>query len=135
MDYSSAKELITVFVTDSSSTETGKLPSPSDIPEENCKKALAFILTGTQVNSNLRFEQAMEWYINALCMTSLSNDCPDEKKKVSITDVHDYRSSKSSTIDECKESACKAVGDVHPKSRACRVTWPTCILSLGRDGL
>ena len=92
MDYSSAKELITVFVTDSSSTETGKLPSPSDLPEETCKKALAFILTGTQVNSNLRFEQAMEWYINTLCMTSLSNDCPDEKKKVSITDVHDYRS-------------------------------------------
>lgn len=92
MDYSSAKELITVFGTDSSSTETGKLPSPSDIPEEACKKALAFILTGTQVNSNLRFEQAMEWYINTLCMTSLSNDCPDEKKKVSITDVHDYQS-------------------------------------------
>ena len=100
MDYSSAKELLTVFVTDNSSTETGKLPSPSDIPEETCKKALAFILTGTQVNSNLRFDQAMEWYINTLCVTSLSNDCPNEKKKVSIIDLHDYRSPNSSTIDD-----------------------------------
>ena len=84
MDYSSAKELLTAFVTDTNSTETGKFPSPSDIPEETCKKALAFILTGTQVNSNLRFEQAIDWYINTLCVTSLSNDCPNEKRKVSI---------------------------------------------------
>ena len=108
MDYSSAKELLTVFVTDNNSTETGKLPSPSDIPEETCKKALAFVLTGTQVNSNLRLEQAMEWYINTLCVTSLSNDCTNEKRKVSIMDVHNYQSLNSSTVDECGEGACKA---------------------------
>ena len=84
MDYSSTKEFLTAFITDISSTETGKLPSPSDIPEETCKKALAFILTGAQVNSSLRIEQAIEWYINTLCETSLTNNCPNEKKKVSI---------------------------------------------------
>ena len=99
IDYSSAKELLTVFVTDNSSTETGKLLSPSDIPEETCKRALSFILTGTQVNSNLRFEQAMEWYINTLCVTSLTNDCSDEKRKVSIIDVHSYLSLNSLTIE------------------------------------
>ena len=84
MDYSNAKELLTAFLTDNSSTEAGKLPSPSDIPDETCKKVLTFILTGTQVNSSLRIEQAMEWYINTLCATSLSNDCSREERKVSI---------------------------------------------------
>lgn len=84
MDYSSTKELLTAFLTDNNSTEAGKLPSPSDVPEETCKKALTFILTGTQMNSSLRIEQAMEWYINTLCETSLSNDCSNEERKVSI---------------------------------------------------
>lgn len=110
MDYTSTKELLTAFVTDNSSAEAGKLPSPSSIPEETCKKALAFILTGAQVNSSLCIEQAMEWYINTLCETSFSNDCSNEKRKVSI--IHNYQSLNSSTIDGCGEGAWKAGGDM-----------------------
>ena len=83
MDYASTKELLTAFVNNGSSAETEKIPSPSDIPEETLKKVLAFILTSTQVNSSLRIEQAIEWYINTFCVTSLSNDCPKEKQQVS----------------------------------------------------
>ena len=90
VDYSSAKELLTAFLIDNNSTEAGKLPSPLDIPEETCKKALTFILTGTQMNSSLRIEQAIEWYINTLCETSLSNDCSNEERKVSIINNNNY---------------------------------------------
>ncbi len=88
MDYASAKELLTAFVNNSSSTETDKIPSPSDIPEETMKKVLVFILTGAQVNSSLRIEQAIGWYINTFCETSLSNDCLKEKRQVSIIIHH-----------------------------------------------
>lgn len=71
------------MVNENSSVEAGKIPSPSSIPEEKLKKVLAFIMTATQVNSNLRNEQAFEWFINTFCESSIINKCSPEENQVS----------------------------------------------------
>jgi len=74
ISYSNMTELLSAIVSDNSSTEMGKLPSPQIIPETKLRKVLALILTGAQVNSSLRSDAAMEWYINMFCESSLSNN-------------------------------------------------------------
>ncbi|CAH3112617.1 unnamed protein product [Pocillopora meandrina] len=83
IDFATTKKLLIAMVNENSSVEAGKIPSPSSIPEEKLKKVLAFIMTATQVNSNLRNEQAFEWFINTFCESSIINKCsPEENQEV-----------------------------------------------------
>lgn len=86
MNYINFKELLSAMIVndDDNSAETGKIPSPSKIPEEKLKNVLAVILTGTQVNSSLRCEPAMVWYIDTFCETQLTNKYTLEVKQASI---------------------------------------------------
>ncbi|KAJ7335953.1 hypothetical protein OS493_013316 [Desmophyllum pertusum] len=83
MNYINFKELLSAMIVndDDNSAETGKIPSPSKIPEEKLKNVLAVILTGTQVNSSLRCEPAMVWYIDTFCETQLTNKYTLEVKQ------------------------------------------------------
>ena len=77
-------ELLTAIVNDGSSTEEGKLPSPQIIPEAKLRKVLALILTGAQINSSLRTETALEWYISSFCESSLTNNMAKDVRQVGI---------------------------------------------------
>ncbi|XP_022792421.1 uncharacterized protein LOC111331554 [Stylophora pistillata] len=84
MDFATTKELLIAMVNEDSSTEVGKIPLPSSIPGEKLKEVLAFIMTATQVNSNLRSEQAFQWYINTFCESSIVNKCSPEQSQETI---------------------------------------------------
>ena len=75
MSFFSMKEILSAIISDGtcSSVEPQTLPLPQIIPEEKMKKVLALILTGAQVNSSLRGDIGLEWYIKTFCETSLSN--------------------------------------------------------------
>ena len=84
MSYSDMTVLLTAIVNNGSSVEAEKLPSPQIIPETKLKKVLAVILTGAQINSSLRTDTALEWYINTFCESSLSNNLSKDVRQVSI---------------------------------------------------
>lgn len=84
MSYSNMKEFLSAFISDDSSAEEGKLPSPQIIPEAKLRTVLALVLTGAQVNSLLRTETAMEWYINTFCESSFFNILAKDVRQVSI---------------------------------------------------
>lgn len=94
MPYSDVKELLTAIVMDDKSTDkstdTKKLPEPQTIPEEKLRKVLAVILTGAQINSSLRTEVAVAWYIDSFCESSLSNNLAKDVRQVMIRQTFAY---------------------------------------------
>lgn len=90
MPYSDVKELLTAIVMDDNSTDTKKLPAPQTIPEEKLRKVLAVILTGAQINSSLRTEVAVAWYIDSFCESSLSNNLAKDVRQVMIRQTFAY---------------------------------------------
>lgn len=68
----------------SNSTEAEKIPLPQSIPEEKLKKVLVLILSGIQINSNLRTETTLEWCVNTFCESSLSNSLAKDVRQVSV---------------------------------------------------
>ncbi|XP_068758708.1 uncharacterized protein [Montipora capricornis] len=76
------KELLTVIVReDTSDAEAGKIPPPKSISEPKLQKALALILSVAQINSNLRTEVVLEWYIDTFCESAVSNGLSKDAKQ------------------------------------------------------
>lgn len=86
MSYADISEVLTSIVREdtSNSTEAEKIPLPQSIPEEKFKKVLVLILSGVQINCNLRTETALEWCVNTFCESSLSNSLTKDVRQVSM---------------------------------------------------
>ena len=82
MSFLTMKEIIIAMINDANSAEPEKLPSPQVISEEKLRRVLVLLLTGAQVNPALRGETAMEWSINSLCESSLSNNLSKDMRQV-----------------------------------------------------
>ena len=76
------KEIIIAMINDADSAEPEKLPSPQVISEEKLRRVLVLLLTGAQVNPKLCTETAIEWSINSLCESSLSNNLSEDERQV-----------------------------------------------------
>lgn len=100
MSFLTMKEIIIAMINDANSAEPGKLPSPQVISEEKLRRVLVLLLTGAQVNPALRGETAMEWSINSLCESSLSNNLSKDVRQKFVKEAEQIVSkAKGSLLD------------------------------------